>query len=198
MRGPVERKVECGAGVFDCPFSLEGGIFFLPGYELGDVLRFGPEFSWQPLWDSSERRLLKAVKGPDGREHEADFYWNSLLNSFMFCVPCLNDPEKFSSRPCRNKHCGKLLQPEDFESNVSDMCRMDFGKYHLCSACWAKFDGQKMRGRFRSVGVEHDELVRITAQLEQMGGPQMTIGHPSDEERYTESIDEWIGWQEVR
>lgn len=98
---------------------------------------------------------------------------------------------------CYNRYCGKKLTAED-ATTCCGMFKVPFYfTYHLCNDCWAKFDGQKMRGRFRMIGIGHESLVALTAKMDQEvpGGCPFTVGHPSEEERYTESMDEWIGWQ---
>jgi hypothetical protein len=102
--------------------------------------------------------------------------------------------DKFmEGQKCYNHHCGKLLEEEDLAHTCGTI--INFGKYHLCNACWSLFDGQKMRGRFRGVGISHAELVTLGQQMDQNGGCSFTIGHPSEELRYTEDMDEWVSWQ---
>ena len=106
---------------------------------------------------------------------------------------CVGEPTH-----CYNRHCCKRLTDDDFVTGI-DGHRLKFGKWHMCAECWDKFDGQKMRGRFNRMGILHTQLVQLGAQMDQQfkdeGGCPFTIGHPSDEPRYTESMDEWIGWQ---
>jgi hypothetical protein len=102
---------------------------------------------------------------------------------------------------CYNHHCGRVLVEEDFPSVMGEKPGMNFGKYHMCRTCWNLFDGQKMRGRFRMVGMGHGDLVRIAAMIDQAEptrGCAFAVGHPSDESRYTESMDEWVKWQGER
>ncbi len=97
---------------------------------------------------------------------------------------------------CCNLCCNKILEIEDFPRVISSQ-RMSFGKDHLCQECFARFDGQKMRGRSRSMGMNHNQLVGLAAKMDQEvdGGCPFNVGHPSDEGRYTEIMSEWLGWQ---
>lgn len=102
---------------------------------------------------------------------------------------------------CANTVCNKeMVEGIDYPDS-KDYHRLSYHESlkasYLCNACFALFDGQKMRGRFRMVGIDHMELVSIMAQFDQMegGGPDFNIGHPSEEFRYTESVSEWIKWQ---
>jgi len=61
------------------------------------------------------------------------------------------------------------------------------------------FDGQKMRGRFSRIGISHQQLLQINQAIEQdTGKTPFYVGHPTDEQRYTESVDEWISWQKPK
>jgi hypothetical protein len=102
---------------------------------------------------------------------------------------------------CFNRFCNKILTEEDKTTFGGMFSSPKFLKYHLCNDCWAKFDGQKMRGRFRQMGISHEKAVEITAALDRLSaehsfpGPVYHLGHPSDEKRYTENLEEWIEWQ---
>lgn len=100
---------------------------------------------------------------------------------------------------CFNHHCLAVLGVDDL------YCKDAAGKLvpahrQLCPDCWERFDGQKMRGRFKGFGLTHNDAVAITAAAERMSGGRMlySLGHPSDEARYTEDIEEWCEWQVPR
>ena len=82
---------------------------------------------------------------------------------------------------CYNWHCGRFLT----EADKTDFCGCLREKillpHHLCNECFSKFDSQKMNGRWRLIG---NHL-----------GINEGKGKPGDSDRYTESVDEWIGWQ---
>ena len=98
-------------------------------------------------------------------------------------------------KKCYNKYCNKELTEEDKTNFGFVGATPTFLEQHLCNSCWYLFDGQKMRGRFKSVGISHQQLVSLGQLMDQIGGCGFTIGHPSEEERYTESMSEWIEWQ---
>ena len=63
--------------------------------------------------------------------------------------------------------------------------------YNLCTGCFAEFDFQKMRGRFREFPIaispnsDPEAAAHIRAMIDRFGGG-------SAEEFYTESCDEWL------
>jgi hypothetical protein len=101
------------------------------------------------------------------------------------------------SQKCYNHHCGKVLTEDDAARPFAPNSTAMVFSHHLCNECWARFDGQKMRGRFKMIGVPHADLVKLGQQMDQQipGGCPFVIGHPSEESRYTESLDEWVSWQ---
>lgn len=98
---------------------------------------------------------------------------------------------------CYNKNCNTLLTEEDF----GKVCGMEinFESYHVCRTCWRNFDGQKMRGRFAMIpGFTKTMMVDTQRQLDQLsapGAPPFDFNFQDEEDRYTESMDEWISWQ---
>lgn len=106
----------------------------------------------------------------------------------------VDDPKR-----CHNKYCNKILTEKD---KITAFGGEPFflTTHHLCASCWKKFDGQKMRGRFKNLGFSLEQAKQIESLMDQQvpGGCPFEIGHPSNEERYTESVDEWVGWQEPK
>lgn len=133
------------------------------------------------------------VHFPGPKMHPAARHVYKYDDAGAVLIYCHDDipPDK-----CGNPHCAKPLTTEDFPVMWGDH-PMHFGQWHLCRDCFARFDGQKMRGRFRAVGLSHDQLVALGAQMDQetSQGCVFNIGHPSEEGRCTESLTEWIGWQ---
>jgi hypothetical protein len=53
-----------------------------------------------------------------------------------------------------------------------------------------------MRGRFRECGMSHNDQVKLVAEMDQANFlADFNLGHPSEEIRHTEGLDEWISWQ---
>lgn len=103
---------------------------------------------------------------------------------------------------CYNHYCDKVLTEED-KSDFGYGIAKIFCECHLCKECWRKFDGQKMRGRFRRIGVNHEQMVEIVAKIDQLAAEDgrscpFVVGRPEEEERYTESMTEWIEWQKEK
>lgn len=96
---------------------------------------------------------------------------------------------------CYNHYCRKVLG-EEYHSTMFGTRETGFPDCWLCNECWAKFDGQKMRGRFAMIGYSHNQSVSILAAIERDCGKELfELGRPEDESRYTESVTEWVEWQ---
>lgn len=99
----------------------------------------------------------------------------------------MNLQEELKDKTCYNPACGKSLTEEDAAFGT-----MIFPK-HLCNDCFAAFDSQKMRGRFAMIGLDAGA---VKNQIEtQYNTKVFHAEEDPDEKRYTESVDEWIGWQ---
>ena len=71
-----------------------------------------------------------------------------------------------------------------------------FGDLHLCNECFRDFDDQKMRGRFEAIGIIGDDAAELTGALKEAGAKfEWDLRRPVKELRYTESVAEWISWQ---
>ena len=69
--------------------------------------------------------------------------------------------------------------------------------YNLCDGCFAEFDAQKMRGRFRgspslkpSADSDPGAAAVINDMIDRFGGG-------TQDDFYTESCDEWVAWRKT-
>jgi hypothetical protein len=90
-----------------------------------------------------------------------------------------------SEQRCYNRHCNKLLTEEDKTDMGGCVKEKFFFDQHLCYSCFAKFDGQKMNGRWAFIG---EMLAKTDEGKEQAKREQQGL-------KYTESVSEWIEWQ---
>lgn len=88
---------------------------------------------------------------------------------------------------CYNRYCDKLLTEEDKTNLDGVLKEYTFLPSHLCNECWSKFDGQKTRGRLSNTGWSQEQ--QTVVQIEP------TLGKVDNQQRYTESVNEWINWQ---
>ena len=91
----ISSSIINGKRTFDCPFSLDGNMFFLEGWQSGDAIKYG-DLLWTPSYVDNEMGICGAdtieMAAVNGAKLTAYFYKNSLVGGHVFFAPTLDDP----------------------------------------------------------------------------------------------------------